>query len=61
MLFRSANEAAVEAFLAGRIRFGQIVEMVETVLNQTPPVAEVTLESLLRADDWARRQVRKLI
>jgi len=60
-VLNAANEAAVEAFLAGRIRFGQIVEMVETVLNQTPSVAEVTLESLLRADNWARRQVQELI
>jgi len=60
-VLNAANEAAVEAFLAGRIRFGQIVEMVETVLNQTPPVAEVTLESLLRADDWARKQVQQQI
>ncbi len=60
-VLNAANEAAVEAFLAGRIRFGRIVEMVETVLNQTPPVTEVTLEALLRADSWARTQVQELI
>jgi len=60
-VLNAANEAAVEAFLAGRIRFGQIVELVETVLNQTPSLTEVNLESLLRADSWARLQVQQLI
>ena len=60
-VLNAANESAVEAFLAGRIRFGQIVELVETVLNQTPSLAEVNLESLLRADSWARLQVQQLI
>jgi len=60
-VLNAANEAAVEAFLAGRVRFGQIVEIVETVLNQTPPTAEVTLDALLRADAWARRQVQQRI
>lgn len=56
-VLNAANEAAVEAFLGGRIRFGQIVPLVETVLNLTPPAAEITLEVLLRADAWARRQI----
>ena len=52
-----ANEAAVEAFLAGRIRFGQIVPLVEDVLKDTPPDDEITLESLQAAAAWADRQV----
>ena len=60
-VLNAANEAAVQAFLAGAMRFGQIVPMVETVLNQTPPAAEVTLDALLRADAWARRQVEQRI
>jgi len=60
-VLNAANEAAVEAFLAGRIRFGQIVGLVESVLNQTPPEAEVNLDVLLRADTWARRQTQEEI
>ena len=56
-VLNSANEAAVEAFLDGRIPFGRIVPMVEEILNRTPPVDEVTLESLRGADVWARGQV----
>jgi len=56
-----ANEAAVEAFLGGNIRFGQIVELVETVLKCTPAVDEITLEALIEADRWARGRVSELI
>jgi len=54
----SANEAAVEAFVEGAIPFGRIVPIVEETLNKAKPITEVTLESLLAADAWARQQVR---
>jgi 1-deoxy-D-xylulose-5-phosphate reductoisomerase len=56
-VLNAANEAAVEAFLAGRITFGRIVPLVEEVLNRAPDNGEVTLEALTAADAWARRQV----
>jgi 1-deoxy-D-xylulose-5-phosphate reductoisomerase len=60
-VLNAANEAAVGAFLDGRIAFGRIVPIVETVVNRTPPVAEVTLEAFVRADAWARGQVDRMI
>jgi 1-deoxy-D-xylulose-5-phosphate reductoisomerase len=60
-VLNGANEAAVEAFLNGNICFGQIVELVETVLKYTPAVDEVTLEALIKADQWARRQITEQI
>ena len=60
-MLNGANEAAVEAFLAGRIRFGQIVPLVENVLNRTPTTKEVTLKDLVAADAWARQQVAEAI
>ena len=56
-VLNSANEAAVEAFLEGKISFGQIVPVVEEVLNLTPATEEVTLEALLEADARAQKQV----
>ena len=56
-----ANEAAVEAFLAGRIAFGQIVELVEDIVNQTPSGTDITGTTLLQTDAWARQQVRARI
>ncbi len=57
-VFNAANEAAVEAFLAGRIRFVQIMELVEHCLNEHKVVRQaVSLEELLDADAWARHHV----
>jgi len=56
-VLNSANEAAVEAFLDGRISFGRILPIVEEVVYLTPAEDEITLEGLVQADRWARRQV----
>ena len=55
----SANEAAVAAFLDGRIPFGQIVPVVEDVLNRCRTVSEVTLDALRATDAWAREEVAR--
>jgi len=57
----AANEAAVRAFLDGQIPFGEIVPLVETVVNLAASPTEVTLEALLGADAIARRQVEERI
>jgi 1-deoxy-D-xylulose-5-phosphate reductoisomerase len=57
-VFNAANEAAVEAFLAGRIRFVQILELIEHCLDVHEVGRATTLEELLDADAWARAQVR---
>jgi len=59
-VLNAANEAAVEAFLAGRVRFGQIVALVEEVLHRSRearPSEDVSLQGLYEADHWARTQV----
>jgi len=59
-VLNGANEAAVEAFLAGQVPFGRIVELVEQTLNRADEVqvgGEPDLEALVAADTWARRQV----
>jgi 1-deoxy-D-xylulose-5-phosphate reductoisomerase len=60
-VLNGADEAAVEAFLGGKIRFGQIVPLVEEVLGRTPRAAEVTCQALIDADEWARQQVAEAI
>lgn len=59
-VFNAANEAAVEEFLAGRIRFVNIVELVENCLNKHDVKINVTLDDLLQADEWARKEVSEL-
>jgi len=56
-VFNAANEAAVEEFLAGKIRFVNILELVEDCLNKHDVKTGVSLEELLEADAWARREV----
>ena len=51
----AANEVAVGAFLAGRLKFGRIAEVVEDVLRRTPAGELLTLDDLLAADAAARR------
>ncbi len=58
-VFNAANEAAVEAFLDGRIRFVQIMELIEDCLQTHDVSRATTLEELLQADAWARAQVRR--
>jgi 1-deoxy-D-xylulose-5-phosphate reductoisomerase len=53
-VYNAANEQAVEAFHMGLIGFNQIVDLVERVVEAHEPEAELTLDSVLRAEKWAR-------
>ncbi len=55
------NEAAVAAFLAGRIPFGGIAEVNERVLNETPYAPVVCVEDVYEADRAARVLAEKAI
>jgi 1-deoxy-D-xylulose-5-phosphate reductoisomerase len=54
-----ANEAAVEAFLAGTIPFGEIVSRVADVLERHAPESASSLAAVLAADSAARREIQK--
>ena len=58
-VFNAANEAAVQEFLAGRIKFVNIIESIEHCLNKHSAKTSVSLEELLEADAWARKEVEK--
>jgi 1-deoxy-D-xylulose-5-phosphate reductoisomerase len=55
-VLNAGNEIAVAAFLAGQISFPQIWRTVEDVMNRHAPVANPTLDAILRADQWARAE-----
>ncbi len=57
VVFNAANEAAVQEFLAGRIKFVRIVELIEHCVNKHNVKTRVSLEELLEVDAWARREV----
>jgi 1-deoxy-D-xylulose-5-phosphate reductoisomerase len=60
-LLNAANEAAVAAFLAGRIGFLDIARTVEAVLARVPSVACDDLESVLAYDAEARRRTTEIM
>jgi len=61
VVFNAANEAAVQEFLAGSIKFVNIVQLIEHCLNKHDVREHVTLEELLEADAWARREVKNRV
>lgn len=54
-VLNAANEVAVEAFLAGRVKFTAIWQTVERVMQAHSIVAHPVLDQLVEADAWARR------
>ena len=50
----AADDEAVAAFLAGRIRFTAIPDVVERALTRHQPEQETTIEAIVVADRWAR-------
>ncbi|UCG39785.1 MAG: 1-deoxy-D-xylulose-5-phosphate reductoisomerase [bacterium] len=60
-VLNAANEAAVEAFLEGRLPFGAIPEVVRAVMD-TPPVFDGdTLAGILKGDRMVREAARGII
>ena len=57
-VMNGANEEAVALFLADRIGFYDIYELVNGAVEATPNVMEPTLEDILQADAMARCYVR---
>jgi len=57
----AADEAAVELFLAGRIRFTDIAGAIERTLEQHRVIAQPTLEEIETADAWGRETLLKTV
>ena len=55
-VYNAANEQAVEAFHAGILKFDQIVDLIRRVVDAHNPEKELTLDSVLGAEGWARDQ-----
>ena len=59
-VFNAANECAVAAFLAGKIRFGDIPSAISSALDKLSDMPGGTREQLLAADAAARRYVQEM-
>ena len=60
-VLNAADETAVSAFVTGRIRFGQVVEIVEEVLEHAGVEPEVTMETVLATDAETRRRAEEVV
>jgi 1-deoxy-D-xylulose-5-phosphate reductoisomerase len=60
-VMNAANEIAVAAFLDRQVRFPDIWQIVEEVMNRHKSVAHADLDAILEADQWARAQARKCV
>ena len=60
-VMNAANEIAVAAFLDRRVRFPDIWQIVEEVMNRHKSVAHADLDAILEADQWARAQARECV
>ena len=62
-VYNAANEVCVTEFLAGRLRFVDIVPTVDSVLagHDVPSEGELTVDDVLAADGWARSRAHELI
>ena len=57
-VMNAANEVAVAGFLDRQVRFPDIWQIVEEVMNRHTPVAHPDLDAILQADQWARREAQ---
>jgi 1-deoxy-D-xylulose-5-phosphate reductoisomerase len=60
-VLNAANEEAVLAFLAGRLRFPDIAEVVRQVLAEHHVPLQLDLETVLAAEHWSRGRARTLV
>ncbi|WP_125098888.1 1-deoxy-D-xylulose-5-phosphate reductoisomerase [Leucobacter chromiireducens] len=60
-VYNAANEEAVTAFHAGRIGFLDIVDTVREVLEAHRAPEELTLDTLVEGERWAREHAERVI
>ena len=59
-VYNAANEQAVEAFHSGFLKFDQIVDLVQRVVDAHDAEKELSLEGVLAAERWARDRADSL-
>jgi 1-deoxy-D-xylulose-5-phosphate reductoisomerase len=57
-VMNAANEVAVASFLDRQVRFPDIWQIVEEVMNRHTSIAHPDLDAILQADQWARKEAR---
>ena len=60
-VMNAANEVAVAGFLERHVRFPDIWQIVEEVMNRHTSVAHPNLDAILQADQWARKEAQGML
>lgn len=60
-IFNAANEKAVELFLQRKIKFTQIVELIDLCLQNFSIISNPSLEEILELDQLARKMVDNIV
>ncbi|MBT2235422.1 1-deoxy-D-xylulose-5-phosphate reductoisomerase [Nonomuraea sp. NEAU-A123] len=60
-VYNAANEACLEAFIGGRLRFPAIVDTVAKVVEEHRVTPADSVEEVLAADAWARARATELV
>lgn len=56
-----ANEAAVTEFLAGKIKFTEIPEIIKTVISEHQIIETPEIKDIVSADRWSRQKAEQVI
>jgi 1-deoxy-D-xylulose-5-phosphate reductoisomerase len=60
-VLNGANEIAVDSFLKEKIRFVDIPEVIDAVMQSHILVSSPAIEDVVSADDWSRLEAAKVI
>jgi len=60
-VLNAANEEAVKLFINRRIKFTDIIPLVEKTLNKHKVIKNPAISQIMEADEWARGQIHKQI
>lgn len=60
-IFNAANEIAVNAFLKSTVRFTEITDIIEKVVEKLDIVSDPTLDDILNADRLARKVAEEMV
>ena len=61
VVLNAANEVAVSAFIEEKIRFIDLPKIIEKILVLHNSINNPSLDDILQADLWARRETKKII
>ncbi len=60
-VMNGANEEVVELFLQKKIKFTDIPKIIKKVMENHKKIEQPNLDEIIEVDDWARKEVKRII